>query len=276
MLDRSKCVWRSQRAGLRESDRNSTRAVRRTCGVRDREPNSGWSGATRVHSPERAPQGAGLWIRRISPQPLSTVLSTSYVSLAAASWYVMCKYACRSYRPETITNQEKLMISIFRRHAKFDIPNALRRSHDNVRTNLARAAAESGPITPAANRLAKLCLPHFRWEERTLFPALGLLPDLARGHVCQEMQKVLPMIAEFSARQDALNKRHRSIVQAIDAFAQAAQRDGNRGFAEFAYDMKVHEWIEDEVVFPIVVVIGKYLRGKLADQQPEQNDCTLR
>jgi hypothetical protein len=173
-------------------------------------------------------------------------------------------------------SQEELMVSIFRRHAKFDIPNALRRSHDDARINLARAAAESGPITPAANRLARLCLPHFRWEERTLFPALGLLPELARGHVRPEMQKVLPMIAEFSARQDTLNKRHRSIVQAIDAFAQAAQRDGNRGFAEFAYNMKVHEWIEDEVVFPIVIVIGKYLRERLADQQPEQDDRTLR
>ena len=168
------------------------------------------------------------------------------------------------------------MISIFQRHAKFDIPNALRRGHDDVRTKLVRAATETGPVTAAANRLAKLCLPHFRWEERTLFPALGLLPDLARGQVRPEMQKVLPMIAEFSARQDALNKRHRSILLAIEAFAQVAQRNNHREFAEFAYNMKVHEWIEDEVIFPIVFLIGKYLQERLVGQQPEQSDCTLR
>jgi hypothetical protein len=166
------------------------------------------------------------------------------------------------------------MISVFQRHARFNIPNVLRRGHDDVRAELVRATMEPGPITAAANRLAKLCLPHFEWEEKTVFPALGLLPDLAQGHVRPEMLKVLPMIAEFSASQDALDTQHRSILSAIDALLQAAHREKNGDFAEFAYKLRVHEWVEDEVIFPMVIVIGKYLRERTASLQPEQNHCT--
>jgi hypothetical protein len=161
-----------------------------------------------------------------------------------------------------VIDWKTLMISILPWNGKLSIPEALRLAHDDVSAELVRATMERGPIAHAAMRVAKLCLPHFEREERMVFPALGILPDLARGNLRPEMLDVLPMIGEFSARQQEFDDQHRSIHSAIAALQQAAQREKNREFVEVAYNLTVHERIEDEVLFPMVLLIGKYLRAK--------------
>lgn len=147
---------------------------------------------------------------------------------------------------------------------KLSVPKGLRSGHDEARAEFARAMMEGGPIAKAATRAAELCLPHFEEEEKTVFPVLALLPYLARENVRPEMMDVMPLISEFSARRDALNDHHRSILAAIEALLQAAQTEHNREFAEFAYNLRVHDRIEVEVIYPTVILIGNYLREKLA------------
>jgi hypothetical protein len=54
------------------------------------------------------------------------------------------------------------------------------------------------------------------------------------------------------------------IASAIEDLLQAAHKEKNREVAEFAYNLRVHERIEDEVIYPTVVLIGRYLQEKLA------------
>lgn len=158
------------------------------------------------------------------------------------------------------------MGSIFDSNGKLKrvVPNALRRAHDEARAQLVWANMERDSIAVAAKRVAKLCLPHFEYEEKTIFPVLALLPYLERGELRPEMMDVMPLIADFSASHDALDDHHQSIVSAIEALGQVARKEKNRVFAEVAYNLRVHERVEDEVIYPMVVVIGKYLEEKLA------------
>ena len=149
-------------------------------------------------------------------------------------------------------------------YRNLNVPDALRLSHDEARSELVRATTEEGRIAKAAKRLADLCLPHFEWEEKTVFPVLGLLPELTRGDVRPEMVEILPMIAEFSSKQDALANQHQLILSAVEGLLLAAHREKNREFAEFAYNLRIHERIEDEVTYPTVLLIGRYLRQSLA------------
>lgn len=123
---------------------------------------------------------------------------------------------------------------------------------------------ERDPIAVAAKRVAKLCLPHFEYEEKTVFPVFALLPDLQRGELRPEMMDVMPLIADFVARHDALDEHHQSILSAIDALLQAARKEKNRVFAEVANNLRIHERLEDEVIYPMVAVIGRYLEEKFA------------
>ena len=157
------------------------------------------------------------------------------------------------------------MSTILNWNGKLSVPDALLRGHDEARAEFVRATMEGGRIAQAGKRVAQLCLPHFEHEERSVFPVLALLPHLERGNVQPEMMDVLPLISDFSARHDALNDHHQSILAAIEELLQAAHKEKNREFAEFAYTMRVHEKVEDEVIYPAVVLIGKYLQEKRAN-----------
>jgi hypothetical protein len=151
---------------------------------------------------------------------------------------------------------------------KLNVPKALLRGHDEARAELVRATMEGGRIAKAAKRVAELCLPHFEHEEKSVFPVLALLPYLEQGNLRPEMMDVMPLIFKFRAKHDALVDHHHLIMAAIEDLLQAAHKEKNREFAEFAYTMRVHEKTEDEVIYPTVVLIGKYLQEKLANLSP--------
>src|SRR5476649_1460947 len=157
------------------------------------------------------------------------------------------------------------MSSILNRNGKLTVPNALRLGHDEARAELVRATIEGGRIAKAGKRVVQLCLPHFEHDEKSVFPVLVLLPDLERGNVRPEMMDVMPLISDFMAKHDALDHHHQLIVSAIEELLQAAHKEKSREFAEFAYSLRFHERIEDEVIYPTVVLIGKYLQEKLAN-----------
>lgn len=113
-----------------------------------------------------------------------------------------------------------------------------------------------GPIAMAAKRVADHCLPHFEHEEKIVFPALALLPYLKPGNLRPEMKDVMSLISDFNAKRDALVDDHQAILAAIDALLHAAYQKKDREFTEFAYDLRFHEQIEDEVIYPSILLIG--------------------
>jgi hypothetical protein len=168
-------------------------------------------------------------------------------------------------RSVRIELRELPVASIFGWNRKLHVPNALLLGHDEVRAELVRATMEGGPIARAGKRVAELCLPHFEHEEKSVYPVLALLPYVEQGNLRPEMMEVMPLVYEFRAKRDALDDHHQSILAAIDELLQAAFREKNREFAELAYNLRVHEMVEDEVIYPTVVLIGKYLQEKLAN-----------
>jgi hypothetical protein len=168
-----------------------------------------------------------------------------------------------SRRFGNITRRGWLMNSNFQSQGKFRIPDALKIGHDDVRAELVRATSVPGRIGEAAERVAGLCLPHFAREEEFMFPVFGVLRELASGEVRPEMAEILPLVSTFSAWHDALDAQHQSIRSAIQALLLAAHREDNREVAEFAYCLRVHERLEDEVIYPMVPLIGRYVQEKL-------------
>ena len=148
-------------------------------------------------------------------------------------------------------------------NGKLTVPKALLRGHDEARAELVRATMEGGRIAKAGKRLAQLCLPHFEHEEKSVFPVLALLPYLQQGNLRPEMLDVMPVIHDFRAKHDTIDEHHQSIVAAIEELLQAAHKEKNREFADFAYTMRIHEKVEDEVIYPTVILIGRYLHEKL-------------
>jgi len=154
------------------------------------------------------------------------------------------------------------MGSIRKLNGNLVVPDALMRGHDEMRAELVQATMEGGRIAKAAKRVAQLCLPHFEHEEKHVFPVLALLPYLERGILLAEMVDVMPLISNFRAKHDAIADHHQLILAATEELLQVANKEKTREFTEFAYNLRVHEKLEDEVIYPTVVMIGKYLQEK--------------
>jgi hemerythrin HHE cation binding domain-containing protein len=147
---------------------------------------------------------------------------------------------------------------------RFPVPEAMRLEHDDIRAGLSRALARAGPVSKAARQVSRFCLTHFEEEEEIVFPILGVLRDLASGNVQPEMAGVLPLISRFSARFDRLGRHHWGIYSSVAALLQAAHRERNREAANLSYRLQLHERLEDEVIYPTVMLMGNYVREKLA------------
>jgi hemerythrin superfamily protein len=156
------------------------------------------------------------------------------------------------------------MGSIINWNGKLNVPKALQLDHDEARAEFVRARSEGGRIAEAGKRVAQLCLPHFEQEEERVFPVLALLPYLASNNLQPEMMDVMPLISELRAKHDAIVDHHQAILAAIDELLHAAYQQKNREFAEFAHNLRNHEDIEAEVIYPTIILIGNYLQEKFA------------
>jgi hemerythrin superfamily protein len=157
------------------------------------------------------------------------------------------------------------MGSIINWNGNLNVPKALQRDHDDARAEFVRATTEGGRIAKAGRRVAQLCLPHFEHEEKKVFPVLALLPYLAPENLQPEMMDVMPLISELRAKHDAIADHHQEILAAIDELMLAARKQNNREFAEFAHNLKNHEDIETELIYPTVLLIGNYLQDRFAN-----------
>ncbi|MDB5811723.1 MAG: hypothetical protein JWN94_3845 [Betaproteobacteria bacterium] len=121
---------------------------------------------------------------------------------------------------------------------------------------------EGGPVMIVARRLAQLCLPHFEWEEKTVYPVLALLPDIVLGKLQPQFAKVMPLLEEFNMRQAEMDSEHLLILSAIDLLSRVAFRMKNADCADLASRLTIHETVEEKVIFPMVAMIGDHLRER--------------
>ncbi|HSQ03392.1 MAG TPA: hemerythrin domain-containing protein [Burkholderiales bacterium] len=143
-------------------------------------------------------------------------------------------------------------------------PEALRLEHDELRAQLARATMESGRTAQAAKRVAELCLPHFEQEEKLVFPLFGLLDGLTLEDGQPTPAEALPALSRFNACYDELHRDHQWITTAIATLMSAARKERNREVADLAYRLWLHERIEEAVIYPLAILIGRRVRENVA------------
>ncbi len=79
-----------------------------------------------------------------------------------------------------------------------------------------------------------------------------------------EMSQIAPLIVHFSQHPDDLIHQHQKIIAAIENLWEAAYEDGTGENANFARHLTSHERMEDEVLYPALILIGEYLQEKLS------------
>ena len=140
------------------------------------------------------------------------------------------------------------------------IPLPLHQEHEALHEQLRLATSADGEVGEAARTLARRMHPHFVQEDAIALPPLGLLQALARGEVDPGMADVLVMTDRLEAAMPQMLAEHETIREALQQLQDAAARAGRADRVAFTQQLAQHARMEEEVMYPAALLVGRYLR----------------
>jgi hypothetical protein len=150
------------------------------------------------------------------------------------------------------------------------IPLSLLLEHAALDAELKAVAREPGLVGVAARSVLDVVEPHMRREQELVLPPLRLLPRLASGDISRDMADFIALNDRLRAEQPALLQEHLAIRRALEELWSTAWAEGKPQHAFLAERVNRHIRIDEEVLYPMSLVIGDYLR--LALERKAQTD----
>ena len=112
----------------------------------------------------------------------------------------------------------------------------------------------------AAVQLYELMQYHFKEEEEYILPPLGVLPALASGKVPEKRLEIMQLIQKFSSRLAVMSAEHQQIKAHMDELKRVAGHQMLPEILETEKRLHAHARLEEEILFPAVLLIGDYLK----------------
>lgn len=147
---------------------------------------------------------------------------------------------------------------------KFEIPKAMKTEHDELHADLVKATKAGGRTGEAAKAVAKVLHNHFVKEEEYALPPLGLLVPLSQGRLEPAMADALKMTDRLEAELPAMLAEHKQIVAALSKLVDSAKVENRPDIVRFAEKLMLHAQAEEQVSYPTALLIGRYIKSKLA------------
>jgi iron-sulfur cluster repair protein YtfE (RIC family) len=135
--------------------------------------------------------------------------------------------------------------------------------HGEIHDRLARAARQPGAIGETAQRVARYFTQHAAKEERLVLPLIELLPLVAHGRPEASLSKTFPLFGEFEGSVKDMVAEHHMIEAALEMLVAAAHAEERPEFAALAARLVGHMRLEEAVIYPAALLLGKYLRLRL-------------
>lgn len=186
-------------------------------------------------------------------QRLILILSAAGLTAAALSVVAHAQPGPETDRHTAHTPEDALM----------KIPDGMAREHEHLHEQLAAAIAAGGKTAEAAREVEHRLAPHFEEENRYALPPLGLLRRLAQEGASEDMRPAIELARHVEQSFDRLLEEHAAIGTALDALEAAANAEGKLEAARFAAELRAHARAEEDLFYPMTVLIGRYLQREL-------------
>lgn len=147
-----------------------------------------------------------------------------------------------------------------------DIPQSLRLEHEDTLQQLGVLARRRGPVGEEARKALVLFKKHIQREETYILPPLTVLPLLADGKVSPDMKWAIVMADQVKAHREEIFQEHTQITDAMNALAAAARTTHDTAALDFAKAAVADSLNDTELVEPMAIVVGDYLKAKLPAQ----------
>ena len=147
------------------------------------------------------------------------------------------------------------------------IPQSLRVEHNDTLNQLTILARRHGPVGDEARKALDLFKKHLQREEEFILPPLTLLPLLADGKISPDMRWAIGMADRVKTEREQIFQEHTRITDAMNALATAAQKAHDAAAFDFARSAVADSLNDIELLEPMTIVIGDYLKMKLPTGQ---------
>jgi len=144
-----------------------------------------------------------------------------------------------------------------------DIPQSIRLEHAEVLERVTTLSRRRGPVGVEARKLLALMKTHFQHEQEFIMPPLVLLQALSHGKVTPDMKWAIVMADRVKAEREKIFEEHTQITEGLNLLLAAAERAHDATAAEFARSSVADALADMELMEPMAIVIGEYLRSKL-------------
>ena len=144
-----------------------------------------------------------------------------------------------------------------------EIPQSLRVEHNDTLEQLSVLSRRHGPVGVEAGKAMVLFKKHLQREEEYILPPLTLLPLLADGKVSPDMKWAIAMADRVKAEREQIFQEHTQITDAMNSLAAAAQKAHDMAAFDFARGAAADSLNDIELMEPMTIVIGDYLKAKL-------------
>ncbi len=144
-----------------------------------------------------------------------------------------------------------------------DVPQSLKLEHEDTLQQLTSLSRRHGPVGDEARKALALFKKHMQREDAYILPPLTLLPLLADGKVSSDMKWAVAMADRVKAEREEIYHEHTQITDAMNALAAAAQKTHDAAALDFAHAAVADSLNDIELIEPMTIVIGDYLKAKL-------------
>ncbi len=144
-----------------------------------------------------------------------------------------------------------------------DIPQSMRVEHEDTLQQLTALSRRHGAVGVEARKALGLFKQHMQREDEFILPPLTLLSLLAEGKISPDMKWAIAMSDRVKAEHEKTYQEHTRITDAMNALAAAARKAHDAAALDFARAAVADSLTDLELIEPMSIVVGDYLKAKL-------------
>jgi hypothetical protein len=148
-----------------------------------------------------------------------------------------------------------------------EIPQSIRLEHENTLEQLTKLSKKHGPVGAEASKALGLFKAHLQREQEFILPPLSLLLQLADGKTSPDMRWAIAMADRVKSERELTYQEHTKITDAMNVLAVVARKAHDAEALEFAQGAVADSLNDVELLEPMSIVIGEYLKTKLGGSQ---------
>lgn len=143
-------------------------------------------------------------------------------------------------------------------------PVSIQKEHEELHLEMAEIRHLGGKTAQALERLVDTMADHFVFEEEVAMPPLALLSDLTHTKENNQTKhkQAIKLSDKLVAHYDGMLSAHRKICKAAQDLAEVGMAEKHPTVVSFAEKLQNHARMEEEVLYPASILVGKYLKER--------------